>query len=76
MYLIGDIGNTEIKIFLFNNSYKIKKKIIFKTAKVSNKYLASKLFFLKKESLHIKKILFSSVVPSVYSTKKIHKKKF
>ena len=31
MYLLGDIGNTETKIFLITPSHKIKKKIIFPT---------------------------------------------
>jgi len=67
MYLIGDIGNTEIKICLFNKNYKIEKKLILKTNLISNKYLISKLSFLNKYSNKIKKILFSSVVPSIYS---------
>ncbi len=29
MYLIGDIGNTETKIFLFDQSFKIKKNGTF-----------------------------------------------
>ena len=29
MYLIGDIGNTEIKIFLFNRNFIKKKKNYF-----------------------------------------------
>ena len=76
MYLIGDIGNTEIKIWLFDKSYKVVKKLILKTNLISNKYLASKLNFLKNYSKKINKILFSSVVPSVYSAiKKFLKKK-
>ena len=31
MYLLGDIGNTDIKIFLLNNSYTDKKKLTNKT---------------------------------------------
>ena len=67
MYLIGDIGNTDIKICLFNKNHKIVKKLILKTNLLSNKYLNSKLNFLKKYSKKVNKILFSSVVPSVYS---------
>ncbi len=67
MYLIGDIGNTEIKICLFDKNYKVVKKLILKTNLISNKYLASKLNFLKKYSSKINIILFSSVVPPVYS---------
>ena len=77
MYLIGDIGNTEIKICLFDKNYKVVKKLILKTNLISNKYLASKLNFLKKYSSKINIILFSSVVPPVYSVIKYFlKKKF
>ena len=40
MFLLGDIGNTDIKIFLLNDSLKIKKKIILKTNLISNNYLS------------------------------------
>jgi len=36
MYIIGDIGNTEIKIYLFNYKYIKIKKILLKTSLVSN----------------------------------------
>ena len=76
MYLIGDIGNTDIKIFLFDKKYKIHKKLILKTNLISNKYLILKLSFLKKYSNKINKILFSSVVPPAFSViKKFLKKK-
>ena len=67
MYLIGDIGNTDIKIFLFNSKLKIIKKIRFSTTSLSNKYLLKKLKFLKKYENHDVKILFCSVVPKSYS---------
>ena len=67
MYLIGDIGNTDIKICLFDKNYKVVKKLILKTNLISNKYLSSNLNFLKKYSPKINIILFSSVVPQVYS---------
>tara|TARA_Y100000590_G_scaffold335210_1_gene381539 strand:- start:367 stop:1119 length:753 start_codon:yes stop_codon:yes gene_type:complete len=63
MYLIGDIGNTEIKIFLFNSDLKIIKKIRLSTHLMNKKYFAIKLKFLNKYKNKIKKILFSSVVP-------------
>ncbi len=47
MYLIGDIGNTEIKIFLFNEKFYIKKKVVLKTKLINSKYLSQKLSFLK-----------------------------
>ena len=36
MYLIGDIGNTEVKIFLFNKNFIKIKKVMFKTKFISN----------------------------------------
>ena len=67
MYLIGDIGNTDIKICLFGKNCKTVKKLILKTNLISNKYLASNLNFLMKYSGKINIILFSSVVPPIYS---------
>ena len=67
MYLIGDIGNTDIKICLFDKNCKAVKKLTLKTNLISNKYLASNLNFLKKYSDKINIILFSSVVPPIYS---------
>ena len=66
MYLIGDIGNTDIKIFLFNSKLKIIKKIRFSTTSLSNKFLYEKLKFLKIYKEQSIKILFCSVVPNVY----------
>ena len=67
MYLIGDIGTTDIKICLFDKNSKAVKKLILKTNLISNKYLASNLNFLTKYSGKINIILFSSVVPPIYS---------
>ena len=67
MYLIGDIGNTDIKICLFDKNCKAVKKLTLKTNLISNKYLASNLNFLMKFSDKINIILFSSVVPPIYS---------
>ena len=42
MYIIGDIGNTEVKIFLINEKLKKIKKIVLKTNMINNKYLNKK----------------------------------
>jgi len=77
MYLIGDIGNTHIKICLFNSKLKLVNKIRFSTNSLNNKYLNKKLIFLKKYRFQMNKILFSSVVPNAFKTiKKFFKKKF
>ena len=64
MIIVGDIGNTEIKIFLsFKNHY---KKILLDTKKINYLILKKKLKFLKNYN-YKKKILFCSVVPKVYA---------
>jgi len=66
MYLIGDIGNTDIKICLFNMNRKLIKKKLLKTTLLNKNYLSKKLKFIKKYNSEIKKILISSVVPTAY----------
>ena len=66
MYLIGDIGNTAIKICLFNNDLKLINNVKIHKKNLNKKYLLKKLLFLKKNSLKIKRVLFSSVVPNYY----------
>ena len=66
MYLIGDIGNTETKIFLFDQSFKIKKKWNLSSIKISRKYLYSNMRFLISQRSKVKKIIFSSVVPKSF----------
>tara|TARA_B100001287_G_C22593100_1_gene486640 strand:- start:51 stop:803 length:753 start_codon:yes stop_codon:yes gene_type:complete len=66
MYLLGDIGNTEIKIFLLDKSFKIKKRWNLSSRILTNDYLHTKIKLSYNEKLKIKKILFSSVVPRVF----------
>ncbi len=69
MYLIGDIGNTDIKICLFDKNYKVVKKLVLKTNLISNKYLALKLNFLKKYSKKISKLMLIRSVKYLYENK-------
>jgi len=71
MYLIGDIGNTDIKICLFNNNLKLVKKVRLKTILLNKNYLSKNLKFIKKYKLKITKILISSVVPVAYKNIKM-----
>ena len=66
MYLIGDIGNTAIKICLFNSNKKMIKSIKINSKNLNKKLIKKELLFLKKYNVKFKKILFSSVVPSSY----------
>ena len=66
MFLLGDIGNTDVKIFLINESYQIKKKITLKTNLINKNYLNKNLGLSNYKKIVFKKILFSSVVPLVF----------
>ena len=67
MYIIGDIGNTEVKICFYSKKNKFKKKLILKSNLISNKYLNKKLSFIFTDKYLIEKIIFSSVVPKIFS---------
>ena len=75
MYLIGDIGNTETKICLFNDKKKLLKKKIFDTNNFKKINLSDKFKFLNSYRKKIDKIMFSSVVPNVYKNVKVSIKK-
>ena len=66
MYILGDIGNTDTKIFLVSKKNKILKRINFISKKITNNQL--KILF-KKNKIQInkiEKILFCSVVPNTF----------
>tara|TARA_Y100000591_G_C21685254_1_gene620209 strand:- start:186 stop:929 length:744 start_codon:yes stop_codon:yes gene_type:complete len=66
MYLIGDIGNTETKICLFNNKKKLLNKKILNTNNLKKKNISKNLRFINSHHKKIDKVLFSSVVPNVF----------
>ncbi len=66
MKIIGDIGNTEVKICLVDNNSKIKKKVIIKTHGIIQSKIKNNLKYFSKNKTKIKNIVFSSVVPKVY----------
>jgi type III pantothenate kinase len=63
MIIVGDIGNTETKIFLVNSNKKIIKKINLKTKKITHKLIKKRLSTFKLKDKKIIKCLFCSVVP-------------
>ena len=66
MYILGDIGNTETKLYLVSQNNKILKKITFISKKVNIRSL-NYLFIKNKLHLNkIEKILFCSVVPKTF----------
>ena len=67
MYILGDIGNTETKIWLVSKKSKIIKKIYFSSKETTNNKL-TKIF--KKNNFrfkYVEKILFCSVVPQTFN---------
>ena len=66
MYLIGDIGNSEIKICLVNEKNLIITRINFSTSDLSLKELKKGFKKLKDYFPKVKKILFCSVVPKYF----------
>ena len=67
MYILGDIGNSETKVYLVNTKNRIIRNIIFPSKKITNKILNQKFRYLVKDFNSIKKILFCSVVPESFS---------
>ena len=82
MNILGDIGNSETKIFLVNSKNKIIKQASFSSKKINNKVLSSKFKSLLIDFKKVEKILFCSVVPKTFGlikkflSKKIKKKCF
>ena len=67
MKIIGDIGNTEVKICLVDNNSIIKKKINIKSNDINKSKINYKLKYFKLNKKKIDYIVFSSVVPKVYN---------
>ena len=67
MYILGDIGNSETKIFLVNSKNKILKSINIPTNQINNKTLRSNFKKIILDLKKIDKILFCSVVPKYFN---------
>jgi len=67
MLILGDIGNSETKLFLVNSKNKILKKISLSSKLMTNSILNRKFKILTKDFKNIKKILFCSVVPKNFN---------
>ena len=66
MYIFGDIGNTETKIFLVSNNNKIVKKLNLSTRDINITKLNRLFINLVADYKKVKKILFCSVVPKSF----------
>ena len=58
MYILGDIGNSETKVYLVSSKNKIIRKISFLSKKLNNRILNQKFNYLVKDFKSIEKILF------------------
>jgi type III pantothenate kinase len=67
MQILGDIGNTETKIFLVSANNKIIKKISFSTKDLNQTKLDKLFINYKIDFKKLKKILFCSVVPTSFN---------
>ncbi len=80
MYILGDIGNSETKLFLVNSKNRIIKDISFFSKKMNVRVLNRNFNALTKDYSKIEKVLFCSVVPKSFNLikkfvyKKIKKK--
>ena len=72
MYILGDIGNSDTKIFLVNEKNRVLKRINLITKNINNQNLDRKIKFLIKDIKKIKKILFCSVVPKSFNLVKAY----
>ena len=66
MYILGDIGNSDIKIFLVNKNDVILKRINLPTKNINNQNFDKKIKYLIYDIKKISKILFCSVVPKSF----------
>ena len=66
MYILGDIGNSDTKIFLVNKNDVILKRINLPTKNINNQNFDKKIKYLINDMKKISKILFCSVVPKSF----------
>ena len=66
MYILGDIGNSETKIYLVNSNKKIIKRINIPSKNINFNTLKKKINKLTNNFKGINKILFCSVVPKKF----------
>ena len=66
MYILGDIGNSDTKIFLVNKNDVILKRINLPTKNINKQNFDKKIKYLVNDIQKISKILFCSVVPKSF----------
>jgi len=66
MYILGDIGNSDTKIFLVNKNDVILKRINLPSKNINYRNFDKKIKYLINDMKKISKILFCSVVPKSF----------
>ena len=66
MYILGDIGNSETKVYLVSSKNIIIRNISFPSKKINSKIINRKFRYLVKDFKSINKVLFCSVVPNSF----------
>ena len=66
MYILGDIGNSETKIYLVNSNKRIIKRVNIPSKNLNFNILKKKINKLTNNFKKIDKILFCSVVPKIF----------
>ena len=67
MNILGDIGNSETKIYLVNAKNQIIRNVYFPSKSINTKILNEKFKYLVNDFKFIEKILFCSVVPKSFN---------
>ena len=67
MYILGDIGNSETKLFLVNSKNRIIKYKSFPSKEINNRVLNNNFNSLTNDYSKIEKVLFCSVVPKSFN---------
>ena len=66
MYILGDIGNSETKVYLVNSKSRIIKNVNFSSKQINTKILNQKFKYLVKDSKSIKKVnIFTRLLKSL-----------
>ena len=77
MFVIGDVGNTETKIYLVTSKGTILKKVKLNTDFITSRYLSLKLKGLIKKKKILKKFYFVVLFQkSLLKLKNLLKKKY
>ena len=76
MIIVGDIGNSETKIYLIDSRNKVVKKISLNSKKINHTLIKKKFLIFNLKNIIIDKCLFCSVVPKIFDNINFFLKKY